>query len=590
MPRRHPKRGGPLRALPLYLPGAVAGCHFAVLLFFLTPDLSFTPATVLRSVAVFGLSFSIATGIALSILLRRSRAPWGRWLPWLLLAALLAAAGAHWFHAAVFSYYLPPGINNRLIKAAVVISVLGLACFYIALLHTVTRRPYGRASRLAIAVLSIASVLIAIERRSAFPGLRERAGVGALFPGPPVTHLTVVALEGATLDAILPLAEQGRLPFMATLLQQGVHGRLSTVAPVRRLPSWFTVATGNHPYRHGVSSAYALSAPFVSPAASLRLWPWGSGLPHWGLVLGIRPVLAAPQQGNPALWEILQGLGVPTALVGWPADPGHLANESLALADPFFHDSRIPDGSPDQTALARRALELRPTVESVDPDLFTPLGEDLADETRVALVEDLWREAAARRLLADRPDVRALFISLPGLLTASRAYFGGYAATQFDGDTGDEVESASLAVNGYYAFADAVLQRLWDLTPEPRLMVVLSAYGVREPSAPRRFWSAVSGGAAVSGRVDRKSDGALLLLGGHLRSGTFLGQGELVDVAPTILYGLGLPVARDSDGSVLTGAFGASYLTANPLTFLSSYDALERSAEPDILPTPAAKP
>ena len=156
------------------------------------------------------------------------------------------------------------------------------------------------------------------------------------------------------------------------------------------------------------------------------------------------------------------------------------------------------------------------------------------------------------------------------------------------GDTGDDVEAAAQAVNGYYAFADALLQRLWDQTPPPRLMVVISAYGVREPSGPRRLWSAVSGGAALGGRIDRRSDGAIMLLGEHLRSGSFIERADLVDVAPTILYGLGLPVARDNDGSVLTGAFGTTYLTENPLTFLSSYDALVPRTDIPVIQPPGS--
>jgi arylsulfatase A-like enzyme len=49
---------------------------------------------------------------------------------------------------------------------------------------------------------------------------------------------------------------------------------------------------------------------------------------------------------------------------------------------------------------------------------------------------------------------------------------------------------------------------------------------------------------------------------------------RLVDVAPTLLYALGLPVARDLDGRVLTGAFEASFLARRPLAFFPSYEAL----------------
>ncbi|MEE2775769.1 MAG: alkaline phosphatase family protein [Acidobacteriota bacterium] len=579
-----------LERLALLAPGVLAGCHYAVLLFFLNPDLEYSPASVLRSLIVFGLALGLASALALRLLLRPGIRSHARYLPWALTTALMFVAAAQWFHASAFSFYLPPGIDNRLIKSAVLMSVLGLVTFYIALLHTVSGRPYLRKSRVALIVVSVLSVAIAVERRAAFPGFSERKGVGALFPGTPETRLIVVALEGASLDAILPLAEQGQLPFLATLLQQGAHGGMSTVPPVRRLPSWFTVATGAHPFRHGVASAYSLTAPFISPQATLRLWPWGSGLHRWGVVLGIRHELAAPRQGSPKLWEILQGLGVVTAIVGWPADGGHLTNQSLALTDSLFVDSRIPDGAPAQTGLARAALELRPSIESVDPSLFEPLGDNVADGIRAALVEDLWRESAARDLLASRADIGALFLALPGLLEVSRSYFGGYAAAQFDGNSDDEPQAAAQALSGYYAFVDESLQRIWTATEAPKLMVIASAHGVRQPSGAKKLWSTITGGSAIGGRVDRKSDGVVMLLGEHLRSGSFLGRSAPIDVAPTILYGLGLPIARDIDGSVLSNAFGTGYLTENPVTFVPSYDAIVPRDDLPMLQVPRAEP
>jgi hypothetical protein len=51
-------------------------------------------------------------------------------------------------------------------------------------------------------------------------------------------------------------------------------------------------------------------------------------------------------------------------------------------------------------------------------------------------------------------------------------------------------------------------------------------------------------------------------------------------VVPTLVYGLGLPIARDLDGQVLTGAFRRSFLAGHPLTFLPSYETLEEAEAP----------
>ena len=44
--------------------------------------------------------------------------------------------------------------------------------------------------------------------------------------------------------------------------------------------------------------------------------------------------------------------------------------------------------------------------------------------------------------------------------------------------------------------------------------------------------------------------------------------GSLVDVTPTILYFLGLPVARDMDGSVRTDMFDTAFNGQRTITFI----------------------
>jgi hypothetical protein len=45
-------------------------------------------------------------------------------------------------------------------------------------------------------------------------------------------------------------------------------------------------------------------------------------------------------------------------------------------------------------------------------------------------------------------------------------------------------------------------------------------------------------------------------------------------VAPTLLYLMGLPVARDMEGRVLTEILDPDFARQNPLTFIPSYESL----------------
>ena len=113
-------------------------------------------------------------------------------------------------------------------------------------------------------------------------------------------------------------------------------------------------------------------------------------------------------------------------------------------------------------------------------------------------------------------------------------------------------------MTGYYGFVDRLLGRLWASLPEPRLLAMVSAHGVREPKQLAPVDLDGVAGASLQGRIDGEADGVFLLLGDNLRSGERLDRGALVDVAPTLLYAMGQPVPRDGDGKVMAAAFGSS--------------------------------
>jgi hypothetical protein len=51
-----------------------------------------------------------------------------------------------------------------------------------------------------------------------------------------------------------------------------------------------------------------------------------------------------------------------------------------------------------------------------------------------------------------------------------------------------------------------------------------------------------------------------------------LQRGSVVDIVPTMLYFLGLPVARDLDGSVRTDIFARAFTDAHRITSIRSYE------------------
>lgn len=528
-----------LLVLNAFVPGALAGTFLAGLLFFLNPLWPFEPGPVARAVARYGALLGSVSLVAILPWIWRRPAR-SRWVvPWALVGVFSIAGAAAWIHAARFSLYLPPGINQRLIKAALWLSLAGLIAFYTLLAHVVRRRALGLRSRLGLGVLAALTVYAVFERREAFDPPRDAAPRPSSIESLRRPSLLVVGLSSASLDVILPLAEKGQLPFFGELLRGGAYGRLTSLEPTRSRPLWSTLVTAKLPFRHGVVADRVYSAHFVDPGAEFRLVPVGMGFERWGLVGGVLPQSEHGSLRSLPLWTIVERLGLEALPVGWP------------------------DGAAGTTGLD-------PTVRG-EPDSAPPAA---APGLEADLARDVEALRGAGRWLADREarGPRLAFVHLPALEQISRRTFGGFSAVQFSGRQDPESVAAARSLGRAYALVDDQLGRLWHSLPEPRILAVLSPYGIREAAAWERWLSLSPRSGVLEGRIGGAPDGVFLLRGPGIQAGYFLSRPSLVDVVPTLLYSMGFPAALDFDGRVLTEAFTADFLARHPLSFVPSYE------------------
>ena len=66
------------------------------------------------------------------------------------------------------------------------------------------------------------------------------------------SRVMVIGLDGAAFRIIHPLLEQGLLPNMGAILQEGAHGTLLSVPNCNSGPAWTSMITGVNPGKHGV--------------------------------------------------------------------------------------------------------------------------------------------------------------------------------------------------------------------------------------------------------------------------------------------------------------------------------------------------
>ena len=86
--------------------------------------------------------------------------------------------------------------------------------------------------------------------------------------------------------------------------------------------------------------------------------------------------------------------------------------------------------------------------------------------------------------------------------------------------------------------------------------------------------------ARLTGSHDEHTAGILLASGPLFAPGARTRQAHVHDLAPTILYALGLPVAEDFAGQARTGLFRSEFVAANPVRRIASWGESPRGETP----------
>jgi hypothetical protein len=101
-------------------------------------------------------------------------------------------------------------------------------------------------------------------------------------------------------------------------------------------------------------------------------------------------------------------------------------------------------------------------------------------------------------------------------------------------------------------------------------LLVISGFGMEAPTLAKRL-IARAVGDPMSGTHERAPDGFLLAFGSAVEPGR-RERGSVVDVTPTVLYFLGLPVGRDMDGYARADLFRSAFSAGRPIAFVPTHN------------------
>jgi hypothetical protein len=103
------------------------------------------------------------------------------------------------------------------------------------------------------------------------------------------------------------------------------------------------------------------------------------------------------------------------------------------------------------------------------------------------------------------------------------------------------------------------------------LLLVISGFGMDPMSVSKRLLEGALGNGGLSGTHETAPDGFLIAYGSSVATAR-LPRASVLDIAPTVLYFLGLPVARDMDGYARTDIFTPAFIAERPITFIPTYE------------------
>jgi predicted AlkP superfamily phosphohydrolase/phosphomutase len=497
--------------------------------------------------------------------------------------ALSAVAVLYWHNLFGYRHALPLEALRALAASAVVVT--GAAAVFLAIgldLALFPRQERPLAAALAVLAPAVALAVPLALRPAPVPS-RPPPPV-KLDAGRPARRVFVVGVDGLSPSDVAASSKAGAVSAFARLARRGAFGPLATLRPTEGPPLWTTLMTGRLPRDHGILSAttYRLRGS----ASEWALLPKGTlvgAIERAGLA-SRHPVSSTSRQKR-ALWNVLDAFGIPAGVVAvWATHPPEEIRGFVL--SPYFHLLR---GDPQRAAGTLFPRDLLPEVlaRAVGPrDLDPALLADLAETPSAPLDDPLLKALAEDALAPDFTYARAaevlrqayapslLVLSFHGYDQAGHTFYRHAHPEAFGNVGADEARRYGRVLERYASLVERWTGDIEREIGPGDVLVVLSAHGLAPVPLWRRLLGVLTGTSVAAATHTGAPDGLLIAAGDGIRPGTRPAGASVLDVAPTLLYLMGLPVARDMEGRVLTEILEPEFARQNPVTFIPSYESL----------------
>lgn len=370
-------------------------------------------------------------------------------------------------------------------------------------------------------------------------------------------RVLLIGIDGADPLIVERLIAQHKLPTFARLQREGALGRLRSREPLLSPLLWTTIATGRKPQDHGVLD-------FVEAASDGQVIP-----------------ITSSRRRVPALWNIATQFGHSSGFVGWYASFPVEQVRGFEVSDRIaFHQVASAHVGGGATAPAELASALRRRFGDPAADLdavrarfvataAVPLSADgerrVSQLARMYATTEYYRHATIWLQAAYRPEVLGVYFEL---VDACSHLFMENAPPRRTGTADADDQAFAQTVDRCYAYQDEVIADIVSIADDETLIIICSDHGFksgdRRPDTPGR---ADDGQAALW----HQPNGIVLIRGRSVEPGSTIRDATVLDVAPTVLRALDVPLAHDLAGKPIEEAFGRAR-SIPPRAKIARYD------------------
>ncbi len=392
----------------------------------------------------------------------------------------------------------------------------------------------------------------------------------------PQQEVWIIGLDGGDWDIIEPVMNAGRMPNLKKLRDEGAWGRLRSEMPLLSPVLWTSIATGQTPDRHGVTW-------FMSTT------PDGQKIP-----------ISSRSRQVRAVWNVASENKLTAGVIGWwatwPVEPinGFMVSDYVGWHSFGITGREVDDvGKVWPEAYAKDVAGMLPAPEAIPNALLqrivnltdaqigaattatdNPYSTPVAHLRQAMATARGYTDIALERLAKQRPSLLAVYYEGTD---ASMHLFNNFAEPKQEWVSDADYAAYKDAVAAYWSWQDSLVGELLAKRGPNTTIIVCSDHGFRTGNERLREDHVDTELADASHMID----GILVLNGPGVRGGTPITGASIYDIAPTVAALLGLPVAGDLHGQVLSGALSGEFRTANPVRQVATWETtpLQHSGE-----------